>query len=541
MSILFDEAPRRTPANATLSLDARGTLLIQMVPRATLTLVTLPFLAALGCTSADSSTAPTTSGATAGAGGGATGAGASSASASSSTSSASSSVASSAASTGSGGSSCVGPKPSSFPYEPPCCGYSVAIPEVKESGFDDGNGKAPPDHVHVGLAGPSDTSFVVGWRTDDATTVTRMLVGTDKAAVEAANDATAKVALYAGHHILYGSALDGDNPTRHHEVHACGLAPATSYHYKVGGPGGWSTVHTVSTGPTVGSSEPLRIAVLGDSRNDPSVFAKIEEALAGKGVDLQIFTGDAVATGAMQTQWNKWFESTSGSFSVEAMLASAPFMPVNGNHEGLAINYPAQFAMPQDLATNEKAQGEEYYSFEYGNAHFIALNDTPEAGALAATPQVAWLKADLSKVDRKKTPWLFVMHHRSTYSCGNHGSDLDLRKAWQPLFDEYKVDVVFSGHDHLYERSKPIRGLSGSTGILAMAGPKGTPVKGSGTLYVVTGGAGAPLYDVGTDCDHTFVTEKTRNYVVVDLNGTTLSLKAYRLDGSVLDELEFTK
>ncbi len=448
---------------------------------------------------------------------------------------------SSAASSGSGGAECVAPKPTTIPYEPACCGYTVAIPDAKESGIDDGKGTDKPDHIHIGLAGASDTTFAVNWRTGNATTASQLLLGTDKAAVEAAKGASEGVQLVTGHHLLYGSALDGTELTRVHEVHACGLKPGTAYFYKVGGPGAWSAVHSVTTGPVIGSSEPIRLAVLGDSRNDPSVFAKIEEALAAKAPDLQIFTGDAVATGAVQKQWNTWFESTSGSFKVESMLARAPFMPVNGNHENLAINYPAQFVMPQHVGNGEKAQGEEYYSFEYGNAHIIALNDTPESGALAGTAQVEWLKADLAAVDRKKTPWVFVMHHRSTYSCGNHGSDLDLRKAWQPIFDQNQVDIVFSGHDHMYERSKPIRGLSGSTGKIALAGPKGTPVKGSGTLYLVTGGAGAPLYDVGNDCDHTYVTEKTRNYVVVDLDGPKIQVKAYRLDGTVIDDFEYTK
>lgn len=511
----------------------RRSLLALSVPAAVLGLA--------GCTSADT----TGGGPSSGAGGTATTGSASSATTSSSSSSSSttssSASATSAASSGAGGSDCAAVKPSAFPYEPACCGYSVSIPDVAESGFDDGKGTGKPDHVHVGLAGPSDTTFAVNWRTPNDTTASQLLVGTDKAAVASATAAGAGVTLVTGHHILYGSALDGSTLTRVHEAHVCGLKAGTSYFYKVGGPGAWSDVHSVTTGPVVGAAEPWRFAVLGDSRNDPSVFAKIEQALAAKAPDLQIFTGDAVATGAMQTQWNNWFESTSGTFKVETLLASVPFMPVNGNHEGLAINYPAQFPMPQDLNTNEKAQGEEYYSFEYGNAHFIALNDTPESGALGGTPQLEWLKKDLLAIDRKKTPWVFVMHHRSTYSCGNHGSDLDLRKAWQPLFDQFQVDVVFSGHDHMYERSKPIRGLSGSTGKLATSGPKGTPVKGSGTLYVVTGGAGAPLYDVGTDCDHTYVTEKTRNYVLVDVNGATLSVKAHRLDGSVLDEFEFTK
>src|SRR6185503_11028350 len=115
------------------------------------------------------------------------------------------------------------------------------------------------------------------------------------------------------------------------------------------------------------------------------------------------------------------------------------------------------------------------------------------------------------------------------YSCGgSHGSDLDLRAGWQPIFDAHKVDIVFSGHDHLYERSRPIRGLTGTDPVLAEATmDDAAPVAESGTIYVVTGGAGAPLYDIDASCNHTFVTEKTRNYAIVELDGRSMSFTAY--------------
>ncbi len=491
---------------------------------------------ALACSSGDTGAIPTTTSGT--------GAGGTTTKTSTTTNSGSNSASNSGSSTasGSGGAGgCAGAKPSVFPYEPNCCGYQVAIPAVAESGFDDGKGTGKPDHVHVGLAGASESTFAVNWRTPNDTTATQLLVGTTKVAVTAADTASATVQLVTGHHFLYGSTSDGANKTRAHEAHVCGLKAATEYFYKVGGAGVWSEVYALTTAPPIGSSSAIRIAVLGDSRNDPTTFAKLEEAIAAQAPDLQIFTGDAVATGSQQTQWNSWFEATTGTFKVQSLLATTPFMPVNGNHEGLAINYPAQFIMPQEVAPNEKAQGEEYYAFDYGNAHFIALNDTPTSGATGG-PQLAWLEAQLKGVDRKKTPWLFVFHHQSLYSCGgSHGSNLALRSAWQPLFDTYKVDVVFSGHDHLYERSKPIRGLSGTDGKVAVSGPKGTPVNGSGTLYLISGGAGAPLYTAKTTCAHTYVTESTRNYTLVDITGTTLHVKASRLDGSVLDEFTYTK
>jgi 3',5'-cyclic AMP phosphodiesterase CpdA len=441
------------------------------------------------------------------------------------------------------GAGCLETAPGGLPYQPGCCGYTVAVPEVAEAGFDGPEiGAAPmPDHVHLSLAGPTDTSFAVNWRTDVDTKATQVLYGEDEAAVAAAEGPTETVKRVTGHHMLYGSALDGEERTRVHEVHVCGLEAGTAYFYKVGGPGAWSEVFDAATAPPVGSTDVIRFAVLGDSRNEPTIFAQEQEAIDAHAVDFQLFTGDAVAIGQNQDDWNEFFEATTGAFSVQDGLARTPLMVVNGNHENLAVNYVAQFALPQEVTEGETIQGEEWYSFDYGNIHVVALNDTPEATGVGPS-QLGWLEADLAAVDREKTPWVIAMHHRSTYSCGgNHGSDLDLRAAWQPIFDEHEVDFVFSGHDHLYERSVPIRGLDGTDPILADATAGGVPVDGSGTLYVVAGGAGAPLYGADGSCNHTFVTESVRNYIVVEVEDRTVRYTAYRVQGTVLDEFEYTK
>ncbi len=427
-----------------------------------------------------------------------------------------------------------------FPYKPQGCDYAVNIPEVDQGGFDDGKlGAAPaPAHVHVSWAGPTSSTFAVNWKTDPDTTATAVLYGTDQAAVKAADGAAGAVKLATGHHMLFGS---DPNQVRVHEAHVCGLDPSKTYYYKVGGKGGWSAVYDVGTGPAVGASESFQFAVTGDSRGAPEVWAKIEQALSQRGVDFQLFSGDAVTLGTDQKEWNEFFEAKTGGFAAQDFMARTQTMVVNGNHDALTVNYAAQFAVPQEQSSGEKAQGEEWYSFDYGNAHFVGLNDNPPETALG-DDQKNWLDADLAKVDRGKTPWLFVLHHRPEYSCGQgHGSDVALRSKWQPLFDKYKVDMVFVGHDHLYERSKPIRGLMGTDGVIASSGAKGAPVSGSGTVYVVSGGAGAPLYDVQTTCPHTFVTEATPHYLVLKVGDKKLEYQAFRLDGTALDSFDYQK
>ena len=143
---------------------------------------------------------------------------------------------------------------------------------------------------------------------------------------------------------------------------------------------------------------------------------------------------------------------------------------------------------------------------------------------------------DLAAIDPSKIQWIFAVHHQPTYSSSQHGSNTNLRSLWGPVFDQYKVDIVFNGHDHDYERSKPMRGGQVASG----SGANGAPVQQNGTVYVVAAGAGAPLYASGTN-SFTQISESTRNYVVVDINGKKLTYTAKRLDGSTLDTFTIQK
>ncbi len=226
------------------------------------------------------------------------------------------------------------------------------------------------------------------------------------------------------------------------------------------------------------------------------------------------------------------------------MLASRPLMPVNGNHDNLSVYYTGQFALPQDVSPGEEAQGEEWYSFDYANTHFVMANsENSQIGGQEAD----WMKSDLGKVDRTKTPWIIVVFHTPPYTCGStHQSDSDKPRAtWQPIFDQYKVDLVLTGHVHNYQRSVPIRGFQTGTtqGLEAASGANKVPVNESGTVYIVAAGAGGDLYnaDPPANCAFSYYTEKVNNYVMVDVDDRTLHFQALRLDGTVIDSFDYTK
>jgi acid phosphatase type 7 len=443
------------------------------------------------------------------------------------------------------------PEPTSLTYTPEGCAYPVTTPLVLQTGMGtDVFGTEPdPTQIHASFVGPTDTSFAVNWHTDNETLASSLLIGTDRALVEGADGATADVRLVLGHHMLFSSNPSGRSPEQAHEAHVCGLTASTTYYYRVGGPGHWSRAFEITTGPTVGSTEPFSFGVTGDSRgNEGDSWTISQRQLSERGVDFELFSGDAVVIGTIQAQWNDFFSASVTGFAVEDFLATRPFMIANGNHDALSVNYLAQFALPQEASEGEIGQGEEWYSFDYGNAHFIFLNDTVEDSGVLGGAEATWLSADLASVNRTTTPWIFVVHHRPLYTCqSTHSPDTSLRSNWQPIFDQYHVDFVLAGHNHVYERSAPIYGLEGGQGMVASedpatGGPRITDGVASGTVYMVAAGVGAPLYPVETSCPTSREGTSTRNYVTFEISGRSIHMTAYdALTNDIIDELEYIK
>lgn len=93
-----------------------------------------------------------------------------------------------------------------------------------------------------------------------------------------------------------------------------------------------------------------------------------------------------------------------------------------------------------------------YYSFEVAGTHVIMLGSYVEFDA--KSDQYRWLQADLAKIDRKKTPWVVVLLHAPWYNTNtaHQGEGESMRQAMEELLYNARVDVVFAGHVHAYER-----------------------------------------------------------------------------------------
>jgi hypothetical protein len=218
--------------------------------------------------------------------------------------------------------------------------------------------------------------------------------------------------------------------------------------------------------------------------------------MAAYKVSLVVHTGDLVSNGNSTDDWRTFFNVE------KAILSYHHFLPAIGNHESPYWPYDTLFPLPDS---------EDYYSVNYGNAHFVVLNSYIDLYGV----QRDWLIADLYSASTDPAiDWIFVALHNPPYSSGYHGSALNVRNAWCRIFEDYGVDIVFSGHDHNYERTNPINGV----------------------IYVVTCGGGAPLRNVGTS-SWTAHSEKAHHFCQINIAGSHLFLRAIKPDGSVFDSL----
>jgi acid phosphatase type 7 len=390
------------------------------------------------------------------------------------------------------------------------CGYEVVTRMFAEAPApgDAVLGADPtPTQIHLGIGGDPRTSMAIVWRTDPDTTVTRVRYGR-------AGDALDQEA--EGVTFRYASGIQGiGDLIRLHEAHLCGLDANTAYDYQVGGDGAWSAIHSFRTAPDVAVDPDAEVVVgyLGDSRGGYSVLAQVAAALGERAPDLLVFTGDTVTIGQSQAEWDSFFAAA------PELFASVPMIAAHGNHEVNAVHYYSLLAMPGD---------EENFSFDFGHLHQVVVNSDPTniADLTGAIPD--FLEADLAASDAR---WTVVSMHRSLWSSSTrHGSDETLRTAWGPILDDHAVDLVVAGHDHIFERTRPLRG--------------GVPQEtfAEGTVYMISGGAGAPLYGVEASLpSFSHFAESTFNATTFAVRRDMLRSESFRPDGSPIDAFTISK
>jgi acid phosphatase type 7 len=212
-------------------------------------------------------------------------------------------------------------------------------------------------------------------------------------------------------------------------------------------------------------------------------------------------------------------------FGVNAPLMSRlPFFSTPGNHEyntDSAAPYLSGVAAPAcGVPTPDLGR---YYSFDWGNAHFVAV-DSNLLLTSRASAMLAWLNADLAATTQH---WRIVFVHHTPYPTGFHLGDpvcAAVQQMVNPIVESYGVQLVLAGHEHGYERTYPLAG-----GQIAAPGSPST-------TYIVTGGGGGALESVGTS-PLTALSVQAFHYLRVNVDGPSLTLTAVGMDGSTIDQV----
>jgi predicted phosphodiesterase len=241
----------------------------------------------------------------------------------------------------------------------------------------------------------------------------------------------------------------------------------------------------------------IRFAVIGDSGTGRLEQYQVAQEMAKcqlkSGFDFVLMLGDNIYGGKSQQDFVRKFE-----LPYKPLLdTGVKFYASIGNHDDPNERLYKPFNM----------SGARYYSFKKGNATFFALDSN-----YMDSSQIDWLERELQTTN---TPWKICFLHHPLYSDGRyHGPDLDLRAHLEPLFEKYGVDVVLSGHDHIYERIKPEHGI----------------------YYFVLGNSGELRYhDLRVSSDTAGGFDTDRDFMLVEIAGDKLDFQTISRAGQVVD------
>ncbi len=247
----------------------------------------------------------------------------------------------------------------------------------------------------------------------------------------------------------------------------------------------------------------VRFAVIGDSgrgtREQQDVANRMADAHRTFPFDFTIMLGDNIYEFAGPDDYLRKFERPYGAL----LAAGVSFYAALGNHDPANEEHYARFNM----------EGRRYYTYRKGNVRFFVLDSTSLGPA-----QVAWLDERLSRSDSR---WKIVYMHHPPYTSGRYSRTAWLmRAALEPLFLQHGVNVVFSGHEHFYERFKPQSGIT----------------------YFISGGAGSLRRgDLRPDARMAAGFDRDYHFMLVEVAGDQLFFETIARTGDVVDSGTITR
>lgn len=365
------------------------------------------------------------------------------------------------------------------------------------------------------------------------------------------------------------ATADDPAQTREHEVTLIGLASDTKYYYSVGSTtellAGGDANHFILTAPPAGTAKPTRIWVIGDSGTANTTSRAVRDAyLAYTGTrhtDVWLMLGDNAYPRGTDAEYQ------AAVFDMYPMLLRRTALwPTFGNHDGDSANSSTQtgpyyeaFTLPKNGEAGGVPSGTEaYYSFNYGNIHFISL-DSSESSRSATSPMMNWLRDDLAA---NTLPWVMAFWHHPPYSKGSVESDTskketEMRTNALPALEAAGVDLVLVGHNHTYARSFLIDGhygisdtftesmkKDGGDGRIDRTGayqkPLPAPYPNAGAVYIIAGTASSVSTKLSV-YPAMYTALAVKGSVVLDIDGGRLDALFLDSTGAVRDYFTIIK
>ncbi|MFR9270816.1 MAG: metallophosphoesterase [Clostridia bacterium] len=306
---------------------------------------------------------------------------------------------------------------------------------------------------------------------------------------------------------------------RYH-VELSGLTQGTEYRYTIGENAFSGSFHVPQ------ESDVTRFLYLGDVQFQESMEEYEEWGQMVRrayrehpDLDFAVIGGDLVNSPGELSQWEAFLEACD-------VFAKLPLATVSGNHEGVHSNYTYQklFALPDDA--EEDQSGEEFYSLDFGNVRMLMMDSSflteerrqsmgKDAWAKEEQRVEAWIRSRTGSCEK---PWLAAVIHHPVY--GMHDEDTvspQIRRLWAPLLETGGVRIVFSGHQHLYQRTRSIHGV---VYLMGNSGQRVSRFFHGNNLPEYT----QQIYDRGA------------NYQIVEAGARRLKMTSYNKKGLVIDE-----
>jgi calcineurin-like phosphoesterase family protein len=341
--------------------------------------------------------------------------------------------------------------------------------------------------------------------------------GLTRAAIEYSPDGIYFQRIAAESRIFGPSEVGRGDPFVQYTARLEGISPNTCFTYRIL-PGDGTVLTQEDMGFVSPGRGPFNFLVLGDSGEPSSEQYLLAQQLSQERPSMVVHTGDiAYYEGSFPEFRANYFERY-------PLMRNVPFFPTPGNHEYLtadAAPYRALHSVP--VGNVPEADRGKYYSFDWSNVHFVSLdsNISLDRASTGEGGMLQWLEDDLRSTSKF---WRVVFFHHPPYATGPTQTNLQsalVRDLVIPILERYGVQAVFSGHEHSYQRTVPMRnGVAGADG--------------RGVTYFTSGGGGGGLYPVYPSA--LLATGASEyHYLRVHVGGGKLKINAVGLNGLDID------